>query len=69
MTRSRAGGHRSTYRVVLDWADGPSFQVEVSADGRDMARHVAEQFARSCGWTGSVVNSLVEPVATQRGEI
>ena len=69
MNRSTAGGNRSNYRVVLDFADGPSFGIEVNADGRDMARHVAEQTARACGWTGSVIKAVVEPVKRQRGEV
>jgi hypothetical protein len=68
VTRSRAGGNRSDYRVVLDFADGPSFGIEVNADGRDMARHIAEQTARACGWSGSVIKVVVEPVSRPRGE-
>ena len=68
MTRSRAGGNRSDYRVVLDFEHGPLFGIEVNADGRDMARHIAEQTARACGWTGRVVKAVVVPVARQRGE-
>ena len=62
MTRSRAGGLMALYRVALDFADGPSFEAEVSADGRQMARRLTENMARGCGFDAPVRHVTIVPL-------
>ena len=67
--RRSGGGLMAEYRVVLWYPRQEGFQIDVSADGVDMARRLAEEAARSCGWEISRPKKLsITPLARQRGE-
>lgn len=66
--RRSGGGLMAEYRVVLWYPRQAGFQIDVSADGVDMARRLAEDAARSCGWEGRVRKIEIVPVRRQRGE-
>jgi hypothetical protein len=57
------------YRVVLHFEAEASFEVEVSADGQDMARRIAERIARDCGWESAVCGHEITPLRRQKGEV
>lgn len=56
------------YEVTLWFPRQAGFSMKVSADGRQMARRLAEDAARACGWEGRVRKIQIVPVRRQRGE-
>lgn len=68
MTRSRAGGLLADYRVTLRLWTCQDLEVEVTADGRPMARWKAEQAARSVGEWDDITFVKAEPLRRHKGE-